>query len=61
MVNTARTTRVSDVTVVYDRRVMHDGRVDVGVMDNRRIHPDNRGVVGKVSTPPFTTREPRRP
>jgi hypothetical protein len=55
MLNAARSTSVGHVIVVDDGRVMHDRRIDIGVVDHSCVHAHHSGVVRKVSAAPFAT------
>ena len=54
MIDAARSTGVSYMIVVDDRCIVHDRLVDVGVVNNSRIHVDHGCVVCKAVAAPFT-------
>jgi len=55
MIDAARSAGVRHMVVVDDRRIVHDGLVDIGVVNNSRIHIHHGGVVGEAATAPFST------
>ena len=57
MPDTARSTVVSHVIGVHNRVLAHDVFVDVGVVNDGRIHAHDGGVVRESSTAPFAADE----
>ncbi len=57
VLNSARSTRIRNMVVVDDRRVVNDRLVDVRVVNNRRIYVHHGRIVGKLVTAPLTTGE----
>lgn len=57
MADTTGAAVVRDVVIVNDRRVMDDGLVHIGIVDDRPIHIDDRGVIGKLAAVPLATHE----
>jgi hypothetical protein len=55
VINTTRTTRVSNVIVIDHSVVVNDRLVDIRVVDDRTVHVHNRRVVSEVTSAPFST------
>lgn len=52
-----RTTIETCAVVINNRRVVHYRRIDVGVMNHRRVDVHNRRIIGEISTSPRATDE----
>jgi hypothetical protein len=50
--NPARPANIGN-TIVDDRRVVHDGLVHIGVVDDGSVHVDYSGVVREIMTAPL--------
>jgi len=57
MLNSARTACVGNVIRIRDRVLLDDCPVDIGVVNDGRVHVDDGRVVRERSASPFATRE----
>jgi hypothetical protein len=58
MSNPIRSTGVRNTAIIHNSRVVDHRTVHISVVDYRRIHANNSGVVSKMASTPFAANEP---